>query len=781
MMRNGTLLLYRAMLLLVWSAVVVVVAADAAAATTTHEENPLDATVAEQHSVRRHHRQLRPSESNTAMTSTTAEQAPVRIRSTAAQHRHHRHHHRRLEDWTDDGKNYGISSTANTIKKGTTPKKSDADADWKWANSAAAAVRIPATKDQHHEQEIKSANDMDDDGVQMILSGNAMGGGGMDEEEFQKWYNRISDEEKSDAKQWDGDDEEELKKDANDMAATKQWEGDDEEELKKDANDMASKQLDGEDEEELKKDANDMASKQWEGDEEELKKDANGMTAAKQLDGEDEEELKNANDMTTKQWEGDDEEELKKDGNGIMTKQLDGEDEEELKKDGNGIMTKQLDGEDEEELKKDGNGIMTKQLDGEDEEELKKDGNGIMTKQLDGEDEEELKKDGNGIMTKQLDGEDEEELKKDGNDMTTKQWEGDDEEELKKDANGMQGTNVGDHGNREPYRSGGGDEEEFQKSANFIDVTIGGGGSSSGSGGYNNNNDRTYKDRPPPTNSGVGGTYGMTQWEIAQMKDFMAIADVTHSKLPLGIENGAPDFSLFIASNGYVGYGTTYPAANVHVVGDAPFVRLEHGGPGSSTPSNSSPRYYGGPEQIWDIAASDKGFFVSGESRDRRELPFQIQAGAKTLSLVVAADGQVGLGTDSPKAKLHVLGSARIDGTLSVGSCQLDAYTCQWKRNSRRRQVRHLEQGDEESVQDEEMKEGLFSEEDEEYESSWANDMVAHLELLQEENKRDKETIRSMKTHLESLEERMMKHEARLMQRIQELEHDVAGLKSQPM
>ncbi|KAL7574755.1 hypothetical protein ACA910_017319 [Epithemia clementina (nom. ined.)] len=65
------------MLLLVWSAVIVVVAADASA-TTTHEENPLDATVAEQHTVRRHHRQLRPSESKTAMTSTTAvEQAPV--------------------------------------------------------------------------------------------------------------------------------------------------------------------------------------------------------------------------------------------------------------------------------------------------------------------------------------------------------------------------------------------------------------------------------------------------------------------------------------------------------------------------------------------------------------------------------------------------------------------------------------------------------------------------------------------------------------------------------
>ncbi len=52
---------------------------------------------------------------------------------------------------------------------------------------------------------------------------------------------------------------------------------------------------------------------------------------------------------------------------------------------------------------------------------------------------------------------------------------------------------------------------------------------------------------------------------------------------------------------------------------------------------------------------------VTGGSR----LPFRIRPGAPTSAIDIAASGNVGIGTASPQAKLHVAGDAYIAGTLT--------------------------------------------------------------------------------------------------------------------
>ncbi|KAL7574751.1 hypothetical protein ACA910_017315 [Epithemia clementina (nom. ined.)] len=212
---------------------------------------------------------------------------------------------------------------------------------------------------------------------------------------------------------------------------------------------------------------------------------------------------------------------------------------------------------------------------------------------------------------------------------------------------------------------------DLEKTGNFIDFSI-------GTPDTNNRNDGGGRGSDPRPSGGGGGG---TQWEMTRFKNYMAIADVTHDKLPMGIENAAPDFSFFVASNGNVGLGKSYPEAKLHLVGDTgPSIRLENrqSGRGNYNSRNNQ------QAAAWDITASDGGFSVSELTRDYRTLPFKITSGADSLSLVVAENGNVGLGTDSPAAKLHVLGNARIDGgTLSVGQCTLNTQSCQWQRHRR--------------------------------------------------------------------------------------------------
>ncbi|MEM6794652.1 MAG: hypothetical protein AAF725_11780 [Acidobacteriota bacterium] len=123
------------------------------------------------------------------------------------------------------------------------------------------------------------------------------------------------------------------------------------------------------------------------------------------------------------------------------------------------------------------------------------------------------------------------------------------------------------------------------------------------------------------------------------------IEDVTHLKTPLTIEASAPSGSIYVDSLGQVGFGTSAPTSELHVVSSStPALRLEQDGGAGFNP------------QIWDVAGNDLNFAIRDITNDGQP-PFQIAAGAPALSITTAADGDVGMGTGSPAsdAALHIV------------------------------------------------------------------------------------------------------------------------------
>ncbi len=111
--------------------------------------------------------------------------------------------------------------------------------------------------------------------------------------------------------------------------------------------------------------------------------------------------------------------------------------------------------------------------------------------------------------------------------------------------------------------------------------------------------------------------------------DKLSIFDVTGNTTPFTVRGAAPNDSLTVASNGFIGIGTIVPADDLHIVSSLPSLRLQ------ST---------GTPGQIWDVESNSAGFVVVNGTNFTT--PFSIET-----------NGNVGLGTTSPDGKLHVRGA----------------------------------------------------------------------------------------------------------------------------
>ncbi len=121
-----------------------------------------------------------------------------------------------------------------------------------------------------------------------------------------------------------------------------------------------------------------------------------------------------------------------------------------------------------------------------------------------------------------------------------------------------------------------------------------------------------------------------------------SIDDIDGGRTPFTIEASAPSNSLYVDDGGRVGFGTGTPIVDMHAVGgNTPTLRLEQDGSSGFTP------------QTFDIASNESNFFVR-DVTNGSQLPFQIKPGADTGSLFIAADGNVGMGTGTPVADLHV-------------------------------------------------------------------------------------------------------------------------------
>ncbi|WP_425098590.1 hypothetical protein [Tropicibacter sp. S64] len=156
-------------------------------------------------------------------------------------------------------------------------------------------------------------------------------------------------------------------------------------------------------------------------------------------------------------------------------------------------------------------------------------------------------------------------------------------------------------------------------------------------------------------------------------EDSIWIQDVTGGTAPFKIRGTAPDNSLFLAADGSLGLGTSIPQARLHLhtATDAG-LRIDRSG-------------LGGPDQAYEMQVTGNGYFNITDV-NTNNIPFSIRSGSvphrafeiapfglvinqnqsSSFNLRYASDdnlsafyvhgdnGNVGVGTESPAAPLHV-------------------------------------------------------------------------------------------------------------------------------
>lgn len=125
--------------------------------------------------------------------------------------------------------------------------------------------------------------------------------------------------------------------------------------------------------------------------------------------------------------------------------------------------------------------------------------------------------------------------------------------------------------------------------------------------------------------------------------DRFSIVDLTAGTYPFTILGGAPEAAFYMTANGDLGFGTSLPAADLHVVdGAAPALRLEQDGS------------LGGTPQTWQITGDDAGLAFSDVTNTT--IPLRILPGTTDNTLVLSGQS-LGVGTASPLTKMHVSGA----------------------------------------------------------------------------------------------------------------------------
>lgn len=133
-------------------------------------------------------------------------------------------------------------------------------------------------------------------------------------------------------------------------------------------------------------------------------------------------------------------------------------------------------------------------------------------------------------------------------------------------------------------------------------------------------------------------------WDLGVDNFSFFISEGFTTTIPFTIAKNAPNASLHVGSNGNIGLGTSVPAVDLHIVSDiTPALRFETVG--------SFP-------QVWTVGGNSSSFFIRNEPGFGSNFPFIIKGGAAHNSIFVATGGEVGLGTNTPEAKLHVLASS---------------------------------------------------------------------------------------------------------------------------
>jgi Chaperone of endosialidase len=108
------------------------------------------------------------------------------------------------------------------------------------------------------------------------------------------------------------------------------------------------------------------------------------------------------------------------------------------------------------------------------------------------------------------------------------------------------------------------------------------------------------------------------------------------------VDAGASANSLRVSNVGRIGNKTATPVLDFHTnTSNTPAIRLEQNNTGGFT------------AQTWDIAGNEANFFIRDVTGGSR-LSFRIRPGAPTSSIDIAANGNVGVGTASPNARIDL-------------------------------------------------------------------------------------------------------------------------------
>lgn len=155
------------------------------------------------------------------------------------------------------------------------------------------------------------------------------------------------------------------------------------------------------------------------------------------------------------------------------------------------------------------------------------------------------------------------------------------------------------------------------------------------------------------------GTFPTNDWQLTANDSAsggaskFSIEDITGARVPFTITANATTNAIFVDSTGRVGFRTSTPVLDLHVnTSNTPALRLEQNNSGGFT------------AQTWDIAGNEANFFVRDVTGGSR-LPLRIRPGAPTSSLDISADGDVGIGTASPEARLDVRGDVQVHGSVT--------------------------------------------------------------------------------------------------------------------
>lgn len=154
----------------------------------------------------------------------------------------------------------------------------------------------------------------------------------------------------------------------------------------------------------------------------------------------------------------------------------------------------------------------------------------------------------------------------------------------------------------------------------------------------------------------TSASFPTTDWQLTFNessnggKNKFSVDDMDTGRTPFTIEGAAPSNSVYIEDGGRIGFGTNTPVVNLHVKeGNTPTLRLEQDGSSGFT------------TQTWDLAGNEANFFIR-DVTNGSALSFRIKPGAPTNAISVNDNGNVGMGTQTANAALHV---RRTDATAA--------------------------------------------------------------------------------------------------------------------